>query len=56
MALALESRLSEPRGRVSLAYRDLSEVTTDIFLQPAAVRILDLSYNLISYPALKIMV
>ena len=41
---------TEPKGRISLAYREINDVPRDAFVQPAAVKILDLSYNRISYP------
>jgi hypothetical protein len=41
-------RLYEPKGRVTLAYKDLTEVSRDIFLKPSRVIILDLSYNHLS--------
>lgn len=42
--------LTEPKGRVSLAYRELTEVSREVFLRPKSVIILDLSYNSIKYP------
>lgn len=40
-----ELNLKEPKGRVSLAYRDLTELPREIFLRPLAVKILDIGHN-----------
>ena len=48
--MTFENRLTEPKGRLTLAYKDLSEIPTGLFVHPTEIRILDLSYNFISYP------
>ena len=41
---------SEPKGRVSLAHRGLTDIPRDVFVRPSDVRILDIGYNNIKYP------
>ena len=41
---------SEPRGRVTLAYRGKKDLSVETFTRPELVKILDLSHNEIVYP------
>ena len=42
--------ITDPRGRVSLAYRGMKDLSVEIFARPQAVKILDLSHNDLVYP------
>lgn len=46
----LADKLREASGRVSLAFRGLTELPRHAFPRPEAVRILDLSHNSVTYP------